>query len=862
MIKIIKNISYVILLVAIAAVFRKFFFSGPLVSGDAPFFYKEGLKELVNFPTVWTSRGNSLGGVNLFLWIYPLMVIYGILGTVLNLNNDIIIRILFYFPSLLAGICGVWFLTKYLKFSKTVQFFATLIYLMNTYYLLLIDGGQVGVVLAYGLFPLVLTFLTKLINKNSISNFLTALISSFILTIVDFRIAAICVFTVVILNITTPKKLRVLFLVALSLLGLSSYWIIPAFKLSASGVTTGISGLQTTSLLNTLFLFSPNWPANEFGKTIAPYFYFMFVPILVFIPLFITREKKIVWLTFCFLLFAFLVKGESAPFGFLYTVFINTKVGSVFRDSTKFFIPLILIAGILVGSTVEMINKKFLGILVFIHFLLLVGPAFAGQLNGVLGKNPNLSDYQKIYKLISNDSGSFRSAWFNEKSPFAYHTQVKQALDAKDLVSFRPFASMNVGTGDHFNFINNKEYLDWFSLLGIKYLILNGNPRVLKLNESDQKDWNRLGALVGADNRLQKLDIGTSFSFYKNPNILPNKFFVDKSFVVFGGDDIYHNFFEMDKNFSVSNQGFIFPEDGKFDLANMQNVASTSAIIIFNKGSKTDLKMSLLQKDFIKPISSYYSQWALRTSEDFLGYKYELLQKNIAIHDFDYNQGIAFSNQPNEELKFNINIPSNGDYFLEIRSMNATGSGNLKVNFNQQSDFVKRSKANNFEWFEKGPISLKAANYSLNLQNTTGTQVVNTVALISSGDMKFANQLADKYLKTFTSYDLSKLDDQQKIKQILQNDKWENLVDGQVTRPGWIIFTDSYNPDWMLYKTSEDSTPSFPFYSMINGFYADPKWGEVKIQFKGEEDLRWGIYLSVLSALIIILIVLWKKSEK
>ncbi len=447
-----KRISFILLVIAITLVFKKFFLPGPLVFGDTPYFYKEGLRELVNFPSAWTARGVTFGGVNLFLWIYPLMVFYGALGFFLHLNNDLILRLLFYFPSLVFGFIGIYLLTKTLKLSKTVTFFAALLYLVNTYFILLVDGGQVGVVLAYGLFPLVLNFLIR-------DSYLPALGAVFLLSIVDFRIAAICIFTAILLKLVLRKNLKILFFLSISLIGLSLYWIIPALKLS-NGVSIGISGLQTTSLLNSLSLFSPNWPANEFGVTSAPYFYFMLIPVLVFLPIFITRERKIAWITFCFLIFAFLSKGESGPVGFLYTFFINNKVGSVFRDSTKFFIPLTLIAGILIGVTVEKINKKLFGVFVFVYILFLVVPVFTGKLNGVLGKNPNLSDYQKIYNLFLRDTGTFRDAWFNEKSPFAYHTEQKQALDAKDLVNYRPFASMNAGTGDHFNFINNKSYLD------------------------------------------------------------------------------------------------------------------------------------------------------------------------------------------------------------------------------------------------------------------------------------------------------------------------------------------------------------------------------------------------------------------
>ncbi|CAN5301575.1 hypothetical protein BH10PAT1_BH10PAT1_3010 [soil metagenome] len=846
-----KKISFIIILITVGILFRKFLISGPLVSGDAPYYYKEGLRKMLNFPSAWRIQGNALGNVNLFLFIYPLMVVYGILGTIFHFSNDLILRVLFYFPSLIFGFAGVYLFTKHLKFSVTTQFFAILIYLLNTYYLLIIDGGQVGVVLAYGLFPFVLFLLIKLSDKGSIKNFIFALLGSFILTIVDFRIAAICIFTALIFEIFEKKKIFGLFLISICLFLLSMYWIVPILKLATTGISTDIAGLQTTSLINSLFLFAPNWPANEFGKIIAPYFYFAIVPILIFLPLFFKKEKQIVWLTCSFLLFAFLAKGSTPPFGNLYNIFVNTKGGSVFRDSTKFFIPLILFGGILFGEAVSLINKRFFTFVIFIYILILIGPAMLGNLNGVLGKNINISDYQKIYNLESKDNNFSRSAWFDEVSPFSFSTNQKQALNAKDLVNFRPFASMNVGSGDRFNFINNKQYLDWFSLLGIKYLILNGNPRSPQLNDSDQKDWNRLLGLLGNDNRLIKQNIVTNIPIYKNENTLPNKFFVDKTFFVVGADDVYEKLQKLDNNFSVSNQGFLFLEDGKFDPVVLENVSSTSGIILFNNKTEKDLEMTFLQKYFVSPSKAYVKEWAVRNSDNFLNYKYELLQKDIDFHEFDYNQGIAFSSQANEKLNFSLIAPKDGDYYLEIRSLVATNSGNLKITFNQNQNEIKRISNNNFEWFEEGPINLKAGNYSLNLQNTDGFQVVNTVALIPASDIDYAEKISKNFMGNFEQYNLDKQDDQIKITKILEENKKSEYND-QILKSGWVIYTDSFNNNWQN---------SYPMFSMINGFYVDSTVKDFKIQFKGDEYVRWGFYFSVLSFLGITVVVLYKVNK-
>ena len=132
----INNLFYVFLILTPSFfVFISFFRNLHLAWGDAPYFYPEGLKELVSGLSIWSQNGTDFGGRNLALWLSPMMVIYGALNKYLGLGNDAIVRILFYFPSVILAGFGPYFLTRYLKLSKTVQFFSSLFYLLNTYFI-------------------------------------------------------------------------------------------------------------------------------------------------------------------------------------------------------------------------------------------------------------------------------------------------------------------------------------------------------------------------------------------------------------------------------------------------------------------------------------------------------------------------------------------------------------------------------------------------------------------------------------------------------------------------------------------------------------------------------------------------------
>jgi hypothetical protein len=810
--RLIKILFLLTIVIPVVLVFKKIFLPGPVVWGDAPYFFKESLSELLRFPSAWVYRGNSFGGVNTFLWISPIMFLYGLLGKFLN--NDLIIRILFYFPALALSVVSPVIFTKYLKLSSRVQFFASLFYVLNTYFILLVDGGQVGIVLAYSLFPLVLTLLLR-------NDFLVSLISIFLLSVIDVRVAAIC-FLTAILWFTYKKefkKIGVLFFVGVFWIGLSAYWLIPLLKLGIGNLESGVSSLQLVSLLNSLLLYQPHWPLNQFGNTTAPAFYFIFVPVLIFAS-FLMKPRKEKLIYFCaFLVFAFLAKGETPPLGEFYSFILRLPFGVAFRDSTKFFIPLILFGGILIGQTVDSFKNKIAGVLVYGFAMILILPAILGGLTGVLGKNIDISDFEKIKNLVLSDSGFERISWFTEKNPFAFHTDEKQSIDAKDLVNLKPLASFNAGTSDLFNFMDNTKYDQWFDLLGIRYLVLSGNPRKISLSDEEVKDWNRLNEIVTKSPFLKKLNLGTSFDVYENKEaIMPHTFNANKIYAVVGGQEIY-------SKLDVRKQPAVFFEDGKLDPYTLQNIASDSAILVFNNKTEIDLKMSFLQKYFSSIEDVGLNQWAIRKPEDYLQWKYDLLVNGIDTKEFDYEKGIAFSTKPQEKVSFNLPVSVDGSYLLEVRSM-----GDIMVGDKE----FKNKNLKSFEWHGVGQFDYKKGKQEIILENVSGTSVVNIVALVPVDEMTKANQLKNNFVGYFKKVNP------------------DQITQESTGRPYWTIMTDDYNSNWQLRRGIE-YLPSYPLYSSLIGFYIDPMWQDTQIVFRGEESIRWGIYFSVLTLLVVII---------
>lgn len=841
-------VAAVAIIVPILLVFRSFFTEGHLAFGDAPYFNQEGLAELVSEPSAWTYRGSNFGAVNALLWLSPVMFFYGLVNKVIGLNNDLIIRLLFYFPSLLLSVISPFLLVRYFNFSKKTGFFASLVYTLNTYYLLVVDGGQVGVAVAYGLFPLSFLLLKKLYDNPSLKSIYLALGGLFLLSIFDPRIAIVCILASAFF--LSRKGILPLFVVLVSLVAVSSYWIIPMIKNGVSVLDTYVADIRLYTLMNPLLLFQPHWPLNQFGKVSFPPFYYVLVPLVVFGGLAI-KSKRSHWLfALALLFFAFLVKGSNEPFGFIYQRFLSLGFfGQAFRDSSKFFIPTVLFSGILIGLTCEKIKSWYFLLTVYILILLLISPAILGRLNFVLSTRPQTDDLSAVNNNLQNDSNFFRVAWFDEKPPLGYESYTHPGINAKDLVKLRGFSSLNIGGYDHYNFMHYDQYLPWFKLLGVKYLVFSGNPRSVLKNKEELANWSDLNQRVATQSGLIKKDWNDKLAVYENPDVSPRFFKIDKLVAVVGGDDIL-------VKTDPTKMAAVYFEDGLLDSRDLLSVLSDSLDIYFNHKDSVDLAMSFLKKYFKGGSDLSFNQWAYYAPADYLEWRFQLLMRGLDTREFDYGKGINMSTQNGEKMGHRFFVKNNGEYVLAARFMGKSDSQGLLIRFNGESLAVPVSRPGYFEWFAK-EVSLKRGEYDFSVQNQGGLMVVNTFSLIPKIEWKSAAADATSIEKKFGVIDdlsvLGKAGNWPVGSQRfgVTNFKIEDLAKGY-----WLIFTDKFDSGWKL-RRGVEYTPSLPVYSMINGFYTEPKWGNLEVAFTGQEYVRWGMYFSLVAILILAVALLY-----
>ncbi len=889
-----KKISIILIIAAFLfpylLIYKSFFTGGVLSWGDAPYYFPQNLNELFHQPLLWDARNSNFGVSQMqILWLYLPTFLVGFLGKIFSLTSDLLFRVVFFIPATLFSTLGSWIFLSFFVKNNFAKLIGSLLYSFNTYFLVLVDGGQIGVALAYGLFPITLFTVFSFLEDLTIRRYLFALVFLFLISNVDLRILLLVLLFIIIWKIfglipakdkiDTKKQIIGFSIVGFSILALDLFWILP-FVLSFFNDSNGYTGrnleVNLISLLNSLFLYQPHFPVNEFGKISTIPFYFGFALFLIISGLlFSTKQKEFVSNKFLlkgvliFLLFAFLAKGTSQPFPQFYQ-FMTDKLplGLAFRDSSKFFIPLLLVSSILISLSLNkfsllLTKKNFYLLIIFTYLLVLlsVEPALMGKMNGALNNPVDFNSYQIIYQKLSSQTNFFRTVWFSERPPLGYSTWDKPGLSANSLTNERPFASMTKGDYDLFGFLHSEQLNGWFKLLGVRYVFAPANERKKSWT---QKDIEERGEFLGFIESVFKnrLNWKTSFPVYEIPNTLPHIFAQKKIFIVVGGEEVYKKL-QAPPSFDLAKRGFVFLEQGVINPDELINLDKDSAEILLISKDINDLAFIFLRKDMVSSLDAALNQWAKRDSSEYLNWKADLENYAINTLDFDFEKGISYSTIKDEKINFNFNTQKPGKYFLGVRYTSASDSAGINLNIAGIDRKIWNADYSKLHWFLLGPIDLGSGKVSIELTNLGGTSVLNTLFLIPEQrlvDSFKKAQLLTKHFKTINLIDQANLQDlstEFNESYALVNYKQINPTEYSLTLPSlarWIVFTDKFNPEWSLIDDHRVKVASWPFYAMINGFYVHnlPSEGHVKLQFEPQKFVKIGILLSLTSLVVIL----------
>lgn len=338
-------------------IFVDWFKLKPLTAGDWGFLFPEAMKAFAWQPVI---RQDIYFGLDFYYQLTTKLASF--LGFPWPLTE----RLFWFWPFLILTPFSSWYMAKRLfPKSKIIPWLAALIYLFNSYILMIVGGGQAGIFLSYAIAPLVLGLF---INKKIIWLGLVLGIQG----IFDPRLAMITLLVVLGLafgeyQLEFKKYLKALFLPLLIALFFNLLWLWPTYfgqRVLFSGNLTQSGWLEFLSMSPfsyALCLQHPNWSENIFGKVNLLRPEFLIYPILAFSSLLFVKKTNKITLYFNLLAIigAFLAKGTQPPFGFIYQWLFNNLPGmNLFRDPTKFYLLVALSYSILIPFSLERLSEK------------------------------------------------------------------------------------------------------------------------------------------------------------------------------------------------------------------------------------------------------------------------------------------------------------------------------------------------------------------------------------------------------------------------------------------------------------------------------------------------------------------------
>jgi len=501
-----KTLTLFLSLVSLVFIFKSWFIFPFLSAHDWPYFFTETLSDFPPFPPAWApTLGIGSGGepinYGLSSFIY---IIVSLFVNTFGLPWELIYKVFIFGLFLVLSVFSTfYFISNVFDRSTSFQLLlSTFIFTLNTYILMVLDGGQMGVALAYSISPLVLgTFIRLLGRIASVQpNFKLSLVTGLVLSIqvlFDLRITYITMGIVFFYTFyhyffigRFKIKEYVIYhaLIVLIVFGFHASWILPMLIVRshpAQGILSSFNSVEGfryfsfATFSQSLSLLHPNWPENIFGKVYFMKPEFLLITILAFSSLLLLKgkhKKTILFFALLGLVGAFFAKGANEPFGFVNELTYRYIPGmNIFRDPTKFYQVTILSYIVLIPFSVFQVSErlrfkpnysKHLILLCAIgYFIFLIRPVFLNQLSGTFAKHEIPQEYVDLKTFLHNDTGFSRTLWVPVQPRYNYYSYMHPGISANRLFSASSSAEIVKRLSDK----NSQELL---SNLSIRYVIV------------------------------------------------------------------------------------------------------------------------------------------------------------------------------------------------------------------------------------------------------------------------------------------------------------------------------------------------------------------------------------------------------
>ncbi|HEX6977264.1 MAG TPA: hypothetical protein VF185_02820, partial [Patescibacteria group bacterium] len=877
---------------------------GPRVANDFPLISSQVLKSNFSLPYIWSDKtaegmGEYAGAT---LWSWPLNFVSGIFG-ILNFGFPTIELIFLMVPSFVIAVISVRRVLDKFKIEEPGKSIGTLLYVTTTYFLLLIDGGQLSIALTYAFFPLVFLLFVNSIHSSFKKRIIAALAVS-ALGFLDLRfvyLLGILIFVHFLYNLFLSEDRKKLFfgylfsgfISGIVFVLLHLYWILPLVfvrdNLLPPSYDAGIKSF--TTLYHSLALLQPNWYVNVFGKISPLRFDFVLIPILVFLaPILKKKDKTVGFWLLVSLISIFLAKGTAPPFGEVYALIYAKVPGfNLFRDSTKFFFLVALSYCVLLAIVVNQISKKVKTAPLFLIFylLLLVSPVYLGKMTGVFSKPAYQSGYESLNRELENDSQFGRVLWIPSRPPLGYSDLNHPYVEALRMVIARPFAIGRVGDYELFNFLRESPFVGQIlKVSSIRYLVYPyPDTRREDLKKDNIDYYHSFLSQISKLPWVEELHNYGSDSFpiplLKVKDSQDHLYISSNLFGILGSDEIYENLMKV-KDFDLSRNALVFLEEKT--NASKKFAETFGRIVLYNK-SEIDLKGSLVDSSLllfpskILNLDPDSSGWWKRDGRDVSAWRNFMQDKyQIDNLDFDYGGGWAIAEgklklkldklniQKGDILLARVMKSSRGGKINFIEGGKSVGvlstktDGTQKINIKLSGSVVPKFFTFNrasFDWVEVGNLD---EGKEIILETEGDINVVNALAVIPAskwseietevknlrkeGKILEWDKINSGNLRVFETPNTVNLS----YKEI--NPTLYKISVKGITKPVVIAFSETYDNNWHL-----NNSEGLSLYSLINGFEVE-KDGDYILEFAPQKYVDVGLIGTLMGILLVILILI------
>lgn len=884
-----KKIDFLILGV-IFLVFYRLFLPGWRVANDFQIISEEVLKTGFNLPQAWSSKwAEGMGEYAVgTLWSYPYDFLYG-LGANLGLQFKILQLFLGFIPAIILGFFGIYKLLDYLKITGWGKRVGAFFYIANTYFILLLDGGQINLALAYALLPVAYVYFKKASVEGK--SRLKFVLSTLALSIFDIRILYFLLILIVIDILLTISIKNIFSILRLNLLigcttlaillSVHAYWLLPSFLSKpvvlppAYSRPQQVEELSFATIGHTLYLLQPHWYKNVFGVVTTVNWQFGLIPILAFLaPILLRKDKRVAFWLVVALCSIFLAKGSQESFGEFYKwFFINLPGFTLFRDPIKFYFLIALSYSVLIAITVsEVVNFKFknkytqtitkaLPITLLIYFTWLIRPVFLGGMTGIFSDQIYEKEFMDISNYLQGDENFSRVLWIPSKLPLSFSSKTHPSVEAFRISQKRPFAQAIRGTYETFNFLREAPYMsELFDVSAIGYVAYPYlDPRRDNLHPDNLRYYYNFSQQLDGLPWLSKVNQLSSFTFLKTENHQPELFITPNIWWVIGSDNLYQKF--KNANLKLSENAIIFVEE-RLGLGRRIDEFPRAKILLNNKSS-LDLAATFIDAEsMVFPAKELdfapdQSGWWKRESDDLVSWK-EFLRDKYAIEnqDFDFGGGWAVG-EGSLRLRVNSSLREASEKLkrnniLLARVLESTRSGQLrfyqdekligKINTNQEGD--------NFRWFEIGKVGESIQ--PITIESSGDINVVNALAFVETNKWLEYNKEAENLLNKRMISNLKNipdLDTDAKVSFEKINPTKYKVSISNLKEPLMLIFSQNYDPLWQL-----NGINALPIYSLLNGYQID-KNGNYELNYQPQRYVNWGLTISGLT--VFVLFIVW-----